>query len=125
MRRADGVELWNRVVPLSRGGRARSLRRGRWTAGNRRRWPYLPVGAKHTISVTLDQELVEYARTQHGSLSAYVNEALAAKVREDRRRRAILQAHRDLAHAGADHGLVERRMGHVARQLAALSGEAE
>ncbi|WP_091088774.1 hypothetical protein [Nonomuraea wenchangensis] len=72
-----------------------------------------------------DQELVEYARTQPGSLSAYVNEALAAKVREDRRRRAILQAHCDRAHAGADHGLVERRMDHVARQLAALSGEAQ
>ncbi|MEV4113415.1 type II toxin-antitoxin system CcdA family antitoxin [Nonomuraea sp. NPDC049695] len=82
------------------------------------------MAAKDTISVTLDHELVEYAKSQAGSLSAYVNEALAAKVREDRRRRAILQAHRDRAHTGADHALVDRRMAHVAQQLAALTGEA-
>ncbi|MFC4116996.1 type II toxin-antitoxin system CcdA family antitoxin [Nonomuraea zeae] len=81
------------------------------------------MAAKDTVSVTLDHELVEYAKTQTGSLSAYVNEALAAKVREDRRRRAILQAHRDRAHASADHLLVERRMAHVARQLSALAAD--
>ncbi|GAA4976718.1 post-segregation antitoxin (ccd killing protein) [Nonomuraea thailandensis] len=81
------------------------------------------MAAKDTVSVTLDHELVEYAKLQAGSLSAYVNEALAARVREDRRRRAILQAHRDRAHTGADHRLVERRMAHVAQQLAALDGE--
>lgn len=87
------------------------------------------MAAKETITVTLDPDLVQYAKTHVGagdsrSLSAYVNEALAAKVHEDRRRRALLQLHRDRAHAGADHGLVERRMAHVARQLAALTGEA-
>ncbi|TDD02681.1 type II toxin-antitoxin system CcdA family antitoxin [Nonomuraea diastatica] len=82
------------------------------------------MAAKDIISVTLDHELVEYAKTQTGSLSAYVNEALAAKVREDRRRRAILQAHLDRAHDNADHALVERRMAHVAQQIAALTGEA-
>jgi post-segregation antitoxin (ccd killing protein) len=81
------------------------------------------MAAKDTISITVDRELVEYAKTQTGSLSAYVNEALAAKVREDRRRRAILQAHRSRAHDSADHGLVERRMAHVAKQLAAVTGE--
>ncbi|MDF5755163.1 type II toxin-antitoxin system CcdA family antitoxin [Spongiactinospora sp. TRM90649] len=82
------------------------------------------MAAKDTISVTLDHELVEYARTQTGSLSAYVNQALADKVREDRRLRAIVHAHRDRAHKNADHALVERRMAHVAQQLAGLSGEA-
>ncbi|NJP98889.1 type II toxin-antitoxin system CcdA family antitoxin [Nonomuraea sp. FMUSA5-5] len=82
------------------------------------------MAAKETITVTLDPDLVRYAKTHHaGNFSAYVNEALAAKVHEDRRRRALLQAHRDRAHEGADHELVERRMAHVAAQLAALSGE--
>ncbi|MEV4113307.1 type II toxin-antitoxin system CcdA family antitoxin [Nonomuraea sp. NPDC049695] len=81
--------------------------------------------AKDTISVTVDHELVEYAKTQTGSLSAYVNEALAAKVREDRRRKAILQAHRNRAHDGADHARVERRMAHVAQQLASITSDAQ
>ncbi|MGP4104558.1 type II toxin-antitoxin system CcdA family antitoxin [Nonomuraea sp. KM90] len=83
------------------------------------------MAAKETITVTLDPELVQYAKHHARSFSVYVNEALAAKVHEDRRRRALLQAHRDRAHEGADHALVDRRMAHVAQQIAALTGEAQ
>jgi post-segregation antitoxin (ccd killing protein) len=82
------------------------------------------MAAKDTVSVTIDHELVEYAKSRTGSLSAYVNEALAARVAEDRRRRALVKAHRDRAQAGADHALVERRMAHVAQQVAHRTGEA-
>ncbi|SDH56103.1 hypothetical protein SAMN05421505_11825 [Sinosporangium album] len=79
------------------------------------------MAAKETITVTLDPELVEYAKSHAAdtrSFSAYVNDALAAKVLEDRRRRALLHNQVQRAHTEADTALVERRMAHVARQLA-------
>lgn len=86
------------------------------------------MAAKETVAVTLDPELVQYAKARVGdgarSLSAYVNDALADKVREDRRRRAVLEDHRQRAHDGADHDLVERRMAYVASQLSGHAGGA-
>ncbi|GGS84421.1 hypothetical protein GCM10010156_48790 [Planobispora rosea] len=78
------------------------------------------MAAKETITVTLDPELVKYARSQIGggdarSLSAYVNDALAAKVQQDRRRRAKLLA---LA-AEADEDRVRRIMNNIERQAQA------
>ncbi|MFC4062441.1 hypothetical protein ACFOWE_29425 [Planomonospora corallina] len=83
--------------------------------------------AKPSIAVTLDPDLVEYVRSRVGdddvkSLSAYVNEALAARVREERRRRAILQTHLVRAREAADHDRVDRMMTHVQRQLAEIPG---
>ncbi|MEQ4718857.1 hypothetical protein [Nonomuraea sp. B19D2] len=83
--------------------------------------------AKPSIAVTLDPDLVEYVKSRVGdddvkSLSAYVNEALAARVREDRRRRAILDAHLTRARESADHARVDRMMANVKKQLADLPG---
>ncbi|GAA3161777.1 hypothetical protein GCM10010466_60920 [Planomonospora alba] len=83
--------------------------------------------AKPSIAVTLDPDLVEYVRSRVGdddvkSLSAYVNEALAARVREERRRRAILQTRLARAREAADHDRVDRMMAHVQRQLAEIPG---
>ncbi|MFC5815616.1 MULTISPECIES: hypothetical protein [Nonomuraea] len=78
---------------------------------------------KPSIAVTLDPDLVDYVKSRVGdddvkSLSAYVNEALAARVREERRRKALLETHLTRAHANADHARVDRMMAHVKRQLA-------
>ncbi|GGS86420.1 hypothetical protein GCM10010156_51190 [Planobispora rosea] len=86
--------------------------------------------AKPSIAVTLDPDLVEYVRSRLGdddvkSLSAYVNEALAARVREERRRRAILQAHLARSRQAADHARVDRMMAHVKRQLTEASDVTE
>jgi hypothetical protein len=83
--------------------------------------------AKPSIAVTLDPDLVEYVKARVGdddvkSLSAYVNEALAARVREERRRKAVLENHLARAREGADHARVDRMMAHVKRQLADLPG---
>jgi glutamyl-tRNA reductase len=70
---------------------------------------------------------VEYVKSRVGdedvkSLSAYVNEALAARVREERRRRAILENHLARARESADHARVDRMVAHVKKQLADLPG---
>lgn len=80
------------------------------------------------VAVTLDPDLVEYVKNHRvgpgeddaRSLSAYVNEALAERVREDRRRRLLLETHRVRARAEADHQRVDRLMSHVRSQLAAM-----
>ncbi|MBG0833363.1 hypothetical protein HS041_37305 [Planomonospora sp. ID67723] len=83
--------------------------------------------AKSSIAVTLDPGLVDYVRSRVGdddvkSLSAYVNEALAARVREERRRRKILDARLARAKEAADHDRVDRMMAHVQQQLAEVPG---
>ncbi|MET8142271.1 type II toxin-antitoxin system CcdA family antitoxin [Sphaerisporangium sp. NPDC005288] len=66
---------------------------------------------KRPVTVTVDADLVEYAeaRLEEGdvrSLSAYVNDALAAHVNEERRAKAAWAAR--AAAAAADTGSVER-----------------
>ena len=83
--------------------------------------------ARPGIAVTLDPDLVEYVKSRGGdddvrSLSAYVNEALAARVREDRRRRSFLQAHLTRTHESSDHARVDRMVAHVKQQLADIAG---
>jgi Arc/MetJ-type ribon-helix-helix transcriptional regulator len=73
--------------------------------------------AKDTITVTVDHDLVEYAKAQVGegegrSLSAYVNEAIRERVTRERRRRALWNAKT----AEADDARVNRLMAHIESQ---------
>ncbi|WP_157594479.1 type II toxin-antitoxin system CcdA family antitoxin [Streptosporangium amethystogenes] len=72
------------------------------------------MAAKETVSVTVDHDLLDHAgqRVGTGSLSAYVNEALALKLQRERHRRALWNT--KAADADPDH--VARMMAHVESQ---------
>ncbi|MEV4750773.1 type II toxin-antitoxin system CcdA family antitoxin [Streptosporangium amethystogenes subsp. fukuiense] len=72
------------------------------------------MATPETISVTVDRNLLDHARQRvgTGSLSAYVNEALALKVQRERHRRALWNAKA----ADADPDRVARMMAHVESQ---------
>ncbi|MEU8201438.1 hypothetical protein [Streptosporangium sp. NPDC049046] len=78
------------------------------------------------VPVTLDPDLVDYVKDSLGDgdliLSSYVNDALAARVREERRRKALLQVHVSRARETVDHGRVDRMMAHVKQQLKDVPG---
>ncbi|MFI6454719.1 type II toxin-antitoxin system CcdA family antitoxin [Streptosporangium amethystogenes] len=69
------------------------------------------MAAKETISVTVDRDLPDHARQRVGigSLSAYVNEALALKVQRERHRRALWNTKA----ADADPDRVARMTAHM------------
>ncbi|WP_061299225.1 type II toxin-antitoxin system CcdA family antitoxin [Herbidospora cretacea] len=71
------------------------------------------MASKEVVSVTLDSDLLEYAKAHSGrSLSAYVNEAVAARVQEERRLRSLWSA--KVAQADPDH--VARMLAHLESQ---------